>query len=568
MPAAKHPTCHPYARISDPTQRKGGGLERQTKADADEFCRRFGFILSKRIRVDDGVSAFKGLNATPGHELGKFLLDAKRGTVSAEDCLLVENWDRLTRQGPWAAVALANDLREMKIHLGRLDRMKLLRHDSTDPGDFFDYAIESMRGHSESAAKSMRNGAAWQRKREAARQAGKVATRRLPAWIEECDGELHLLPGPTAALRRLFELAALYGQLGVARKLIEEGVKPFGQRTAGRKGEPGRWPRSYVAKLLKDRRVLGEYQPRKRDGSKAGDVIPDYYPAAITPDQWNAVRAAVGSRKELGHGPAGEHVNVFVGLLRDARTGESYFCASNVCAPSTRHRVLKSSAALQGKGKSSSFPFATFERAVLGQLREIDPHEILNGDDAPDETAALSHDLNAVEAELAEAAAFLDKHGFSATIGRRVALLEARQAEVAGLLAEARERAKHPLSETWGEAQSLVSLIENAPDPDDARLRLRAALRRIVDRIMLLVVPRGADRLAAVQIWFAGGQRHRDYLILHRPAKANGKGRTEGGWWVHSFADALGPADYDLRRRAGAEQLEQDLAALDLSDLA
>jgi hypothetical protein len=55
---ATPPVCHPYARISDPEQRKGGGLERQTKADMEEFCRRYGFTLSKRVRVDDGVSAF------------------------------------------------------------------------------------------------------------------------------------------------------------------------------------------------------------------------------------------------------------------------------------------------------------------------------------------------------------------------------------------------------------------------------------------------------------------------------------------------------------------------------
>ena len=53
----REPVAHPYARISDPIQRKGGGLERQTAADIKEFARRFGFRLSKRMLIDDGVSA-------------------------------------------------------------------------------------------------------------------------------------------------------------------------------------------------------------------------------------------------------------------------------------------------------------------------------------------------------------------------------------------------------------------------------------------------------------------------------------------------------------------------------
>jgi hypothetical protein len=39
-----------------------------------------------------------------------------------------------------------------------------------------------------------------------------------------------------------------------------------------------------------------------------------------------------------------------------------------------------------------------------------------------------------------------------------------------------------------------------------------------------------------VQLWFAGDKKHRDYLILHRPPKANAKGRTEGGWSCRSLS--------------------------------
>jgi hypothetical protein len=49
-----------------------------------------------------------------------------------------------------------------------------------------------------------------------------------------------------------------------------------------------------------------------------------------------------------------------------------------------------------------------------------------------------------------------------------------------------------------------VDVLANA-HPQDVRLRLRAALRRIIDSIWLLVVPRGRDRLCVAKVRFTGG---------------------------------------------------------------
>jgi hypothetical protein len=172
-----------------------------------------------------------------------------------------------------------------------------------------------------------------------------------------------------------------------------------------------------------------------------------------------------------------------------------------------------------------------------------------------------------VVAELSEAAAFMDANGFSTTIGKRVATLEARKAELTVKLKDAQEKAANPLSEKWGEAKSLLEAMEQAPDQADARLRLRSALRRIVDGIWLLVVPTGHDRVAAVQIHFAGGAERRDYLILHRPPKANKSRRVEGGSWCWSLRSVIEPGDLDMRRREDAAALEAELLELDLARL-
>src|SRR5262249_16179209 len=158
----------------------------------------------------------------------------------------------------------------------------------------------------------------------------------------------------------------------------------------------------------------------------------------------------------------------------------------------------------------------------------VKPAEVLPpADDGPDEVTLLEAELKGVRAELAEASAFMDANGFSPTIGKRVKDLEDRVLALGADLEAARARAATPLDHSWREAKGLRETLEDAADPTDARLRLRAVLARIVDSIQLLVVGRGRDRIAAVQIWFAGQKKHRDYLIHHRPPRWNGK-RGEG----------------------------------------
>jgi hypothetical protein len=229
--------------------------------------------------------------------------------------------------------------------------------------------------------------------------------------------------------------------------------------------------------------------------------------------------------------------------------------------------VLINTAATEGRARGYTFPFVTFEAAVLSLLAEIDPHDILNGDNGPDETLVLAGQLAGVEARIAELEAELVK-GDVASLARVLRQLEGQKEELAGRLAVARQKAAHPLSEAWGEALTLLGTLQAAPDPYDVRVRLRAALRRIVDTIWMLVVTRGHNRLCAVQVWFSEGARHRDYLIMHRPPRSNGKARTEGGWWARSLASVATPDGLDLRNRDHAAELAAALAAVDLAALA
>ena len=88
-------------------------------------------------------------------------------------------------------------------------------------------------------------------------------------------------------------------------------------------GRADSWHRSYVLKILRNRAVLGEYQPHRGHGAVGrqpiGKPIPDYYPAVIEAELFYRVQAALKSRR-LMRGRTGKLVaNLFTGLLHDAR---------------------------------------------------------------------------------------------------------------------------------------------------------------------------------------------------------------------------------------------------------
>lgn len=550
------PVAWSYIRFSHPEQAKGDSLRRQAEAAA-VWCERNGVSLDTSLSLRDlGKSAYLGEHRKnpDRHALAAFLKLVEDGKVPRGSYLVIENLDRLSREHIQPALLLTLNLLQAGVRIVQLKPAEMIFDDKSDTMPVMMMMMELSRGHSESAMKSERVGAAWSERKKNARNGG-VLTRRLPAWIEESDGKLGLILERAAIVKRIFQMAASgYGHASIVKRFTEEKVPTF--------GPSGRWVRAYISKILTDRRPLGEFQPCGQGRKPDGEPIANYFPAVISEEEWLAARAGAAQRRQR-RGRVGKHVNVFAGLVKNARDRDTYYVASKP------QRLLVNTNSVDGLAPCRSFPFDVFEEAILSLLSEINPHDILNGDQGPDETLVLSGELAQTEASIATIAADLDEHGESPTLFRRLRDKEDKKRDLVERLARAREKAANPLSESWGEAQSLSRVLAAAPDPEDARLRLRSALRRILDSVWLLVVPRGRDRLAAVQVWFAERKRCRDYLILYRPALANRVGRTtEGGWWVRSFADVMKPGDLDLRKRADVKKLEALLSTIDPADIA
>jgi DNA invertase Pin-like site-specific DNA recombinase len=567
------PPAFSYIRFSYPEQREGDSFRRQTQGTA-EWCERNGVRLDTSLTLHDlGVSAFRGKHRSnpDRYALAMFLKAVETGRVPRGSYLVIENLDRLSREEERPALRLWMDILDAGVNIVQLHPETVFRHDKSDMVDIMRAVIELSRGHSESAMKSKRNGEAWAGKWEAARAGGNQPPRRkdgrvtrsltgcLPAWVEEVNGTLRLNAGRAATVRRIYQLAA--GGLGAAliiKTLEKDGVKPM--------GPSGQWSRAYINLILADRRAVGEHQPRHRNKRPAGDPIPNYYPPVVTEDEWKAARAAVSSRTNpRPKGRVGSHVNVFTGLIHNARDHDTYYMGGR-SPGGVYHRVLITKKAADGGGAAQSFPFDVFERALLSLLREVKLHEVIGPDPAQNKVAVLAGELEHVKGELAKVQEDL-LTSYSATRAKVSDTLEARQKELTEQLNEARHKAPGTLGEQWGECKTLMGLLDKAPDPTEVRLKLRSLLGKVVTEIWVLVVARGRSRLAAVQVYFTE-DGHRDYFILSQPPKANGQGwRQEGRSRALNLADALKLGPLDLRKPDHVARLEVAFGKLDLTGL-
>ena len=99
------PKAYSYLRFSTSHQMTGDSYRRQSTL-AKQYAARHGLELDTGLTFEDlGISAFRGSNARSG-ALGAFLVAIDDGIVPAGSTLLVESLDRVSRQDPWDALLI------------------------------------------------------------------------------------------------------------------------------------------------------------------------------------------------------------------------------------------------------------------------------------------------------------------------------------------------------------------------------------------------------------------------------------------------------------------------------
>lgn len=305
------PKAYSYLRMSTERQLLGDSKRRQ-----EELSRRYadenGLLLVEETELQDiGISAFKGRNIRKG-ALGTFLERVDAGKIERGSYLLVESFDRLSRQDIMPSLSLFMRLSEAGINIATLADRQVYKAGETDMHQLMYSIMVMSRAHEESKIKSERISAAWANKR---RNIGATKlTARSVGWVRlsEDKKKFTLIPERVKIVRRIFEETANgIGAWSIVRRLNEEGIKPFGHASD--------WQKSSVDKIILNRAVIGEFQPKRRGGNgveAVGEPVPDYYPAAVDEGLFYRAQAARADRaRNKSRGRRGTRIsNLFSGL--------------------------------------------------------------------------------------------------------------------------------------------------------------------------------------------------------------------------------------------------------------
>jgi DNA invertase Pin-like site-specific DNA recombinase len=325
--ALARPKAYSYVRFSTPEQAKGDSLRRQTE-QAEAWAKLHGLDLDTEFSFKDlGVSAFRSKNARTGALRG-FLEKVEEGVIPKGSYLLVESLDRITRDAIVEANALFSLIIQSEINVVTLLDGKTYSRESinSNPVELIASLVIMMRGNEESATKSRRLLAVYERKRKDAGD-GKLFTRALPAWLTWNAKTLkpELIPERANLLRDIFQKADTgWSKHRIARWLNERGVETWG--TGKRKADY--WHSSYIQKLLTNSAAIGTFTPHKALRDSGGvrkrlalDPIEKYFPAAISPAVFDRVSAQAKSRAARGRNAQAEPRSIFAGVLKCAHCG-------------------------------------------------------------------------------------------------------------------------------------------------------------------------------------------------------------------------------------------------------
>ncbi|NDF00955.1 MAG: recombinase family protein, partial [Verrucomicrobia bacterium] len=421
--------AYSYVRFSSTEQAKGDSLRRQIEQTA-AFCAENNLTLDTSISLRDlGLSAFKGDNVSRGN-LGRFLELIEKGKVEKGSVLIIENLDRLSRAQIGDAVHLFMSILRSGVDIVTLtDRRRFNRESLNNPIELMLSIMTFYRSHDESAQKSYRAAKTWEQKRR--QIAVKALTARCPAWLtlDAATGKFVMIPAAVASVRDIFTQSLQgMGHHTIARTFNQRHISPIGRASI--------WHGSYVAKILKSRAVLGEFQPcSSKSGYRTPDgaCIPDYFPQVVDQSTFNAVQTKKSNRAgKLGRPTKGGVHNLFTGVARCGYCGARMQYVNK----GADSRALVCASAMRGLGcRYVGYPIAEFETTFLRFTEELDIASIVEDDATSSMILAIQDNegrlaaLNRQLQNLTEAIGVGATTTAPATVVRRISELESQRDE-------------------------------------------------------------------------------------------------------------------------------------------
>lgn len=376
------PIAYSYIRFSSTEQLKGDSLRRQSELSKN-YAEANGLELDTKLNLRDlGLSAYDKSNLKKG-ALGQFLKLVEDGLIPNGSYLLVESLDRLSRDKVMDALSIFLNILNAGIIIVTLaDNQVYSREKTNDNWASLIMSIVIMsRANEESATKSRRIRASWDNKRQ--NIAKKRFTARCPYWLKASEGDtgFDLIPERVDVVKRIFQMSVDgIGTATIVRRLNGEKVPLFSPKSDG-------WQTSYIQKVLSNRAVYGELQLNlQRDGVlSAYDLIPDYYPAIMSKEDWLLAASIRSGRRSRGGAAKGDGLsNLFSGMIKCGYCGGPMNMSANIKKKANgevrRTRYVACSKGRRGAGCDFiQWNYDDFESLVLQYCQSVDFATIIDG---------------------------------------------------------------------------------------------------------------------------------------------------------------------------------------------
>lgn len=311
----KRPKAYSYVRFSSKKQADGDSLRRQLDASR-KYARQHRLDLQEDSYQDLGVSAYDGSNISEGGQLRSFIQAVESGAVEQGSYLLVESLDRISRADVLDAANVLTDLVKSGIKVVTFSDKRVWDEHTIKQWDNVLLAVLIFaRANEESEKKSER---VREANDEARARQDPLAFSNAPGWLKKGETKWEKDHAKVRSVRKVFVLSARgFGATHIARRANEEGW-PVPGRAA-------KWHKTLPAKLIRNRRVLGELFPEKviENGKRVptGHEWLNYYPRIVSETVFYLANVGADQRRKikLNVGP-GRH-NVFQGLIKCGHCG-------------------------------------------------------------------------------------------------------------------------------------------------------------------------------------------------------------------------------------------------------
>lgn len=385
-----------YLRFSTLDQQKGDSERRQTEP-AIQWVNRpehkaKGYYLVDQL-ADRGLSGYYGVHRTKG-ALGRFLHAVENNQIPRGSILLVENIDRLSREGA------INTLREIifklwdyGIILQTLGPEETFAPGCAETPNFIGLIFSIQRAQAESKRKSDLIRESRKHALKEARESGKILTARCPEWLHKVS-DYKFEPISSEAVKTI-QLIFSWKLQGMSQYKIELRLN------AEATWRPKMWHIGYIKKILSNRAVIGEYQPYRKVNKKrepTGDVIEGYYPVIVNRDVFYAVQKLLDTNKGKG-GQTGKKRNIFTHIAQCAYCGGPMRFTDK---GKTEWRYLVCDNAARGVScKCYTVRYAEVQDLVLEGCRHLNPEQVLpSTEEKTTKINALLQRIKGEEAEL------------------------------------------------------------------------------------------------------------------------------------------------------------------------